>query len=638
MLNRPLLLLLFCFFATFCFFKEAALRGSHPRWGTRDSFLLTVITQSAILVFLTEGLSAFHLFQRQYLLTGWILVFIAISLLFVNMRVTRLGLNRNFFNLSDWKLPSIMLNPASAILLGLAGFQLITLAMVAYIYPPNNWDSLTYHLSRVMHWQQNQSVAIYATNIARQIQSQPFAEYAIANLQIMLKNDSYANFVQLFAFFTCFIGITSLTKKLGGSSDQQILAGVFCVSVPMLILQSTSTQNDLVVSQWVLCFIVMGLNLIEDLRNPVWIFAAGISLGLACLTKATAFIFVLPFCFWFGIVIIKKGLKNILTGVMIGFLALSINLGYLVRNTLLFSNPLGSTIMFYTTNEIHTIGGLVSNMIRNTALQFSGVNNSIAKGVLGWLQLLHTFTGYSSLDPRISLTDKNIFAGVDSGMALHEDFAGNPIHFVLIVLTICYSFYSYKKHSINRQLQVFMTCLLAGFIIFSYYLKFQEYGSRLMLPLFVLWAPGIILVWAAKPGRLMNIIVAGLLLFSFNWTFGNTLRGINQDSLARIENREQLYFANNPDLYPIFVGIADKLENSECRDLGLNLGENTWEYPIWVLLANRNWQGRIEHVDVHNPSVALADEKFIPCAVISDNSNGRKKYSFYDMTLEFYAP
>ena len=49
---------------------------------------------------------------------------------------------------------------------------------------PYNWDSLTYHLPRIMHWVQNKSVAHYATNIDRQIASPPLAEFI--NLHIYL--------------------------------------------------------------------------------------------------------------------------------------------------------------------------------------------------------------------------------------------------------------------------------------------------------------------------------------------------------------------------------------------------------------------------------------------------------------------
>ena len=636
-INTTLLLGL-CFCLLWAIYHEGSLRRPRPGWGKRDSFLLALTSEGAMIVLLTEGLSGFHLLQKKYLVAAWVGFLLIVLLLFIYLRAARLGLNRNLIDFSGWKLPRFNYSLSNIVLLCLVGFQLLTLAVVAYAYPPNNWDSLTYHMVRIMHWQQDQSVASYATNIARQVESQPFAEYVLANLQIMLGKDQYANFVQLFAFLVCLIGVTSITKKLGGNPGQQLLAGALSVSIPMAILQSTSTQNDLVVSQWLVCFVLMGLGLVQEPKNLLWVLGTGLSLGLACLTKATAFIFALPFCIWFGIILIRKSPGYIVSGLVIGILALGVNSGFLFRNIRLFSNPLGSTVMFDTTNQSHSIGGLASNMLRNTALNFADRQNPLFRGVLSGLQRLHQFTGLASSEPKITFEKAEIFNGFDQSQVLHEDFAGNPYHAILIFIAICFSFLAVRKNIFQRQVLVYGLCLILGFVGFSFYLKFQDFGSRLLLPLFVLWTPAIVLILAAGSERLMKIAVIGILLLSFGWTFGNILRPISLDALTAPKNREALYFANNPDLYPIYAGIADRIVSSNCHAIGLSLGENTWEYPIWILLSNRKWQGRIEHVSVNNPTAALTDKKFIPCAVISDNSNGKKKYSFYDMTLQFKAP
>ena len=48
------------------------------------------------------------------------------------------------------------------ILLGVIVVIAILLAVVAIVGAPNNMDSMTYHLGRVIHWIQNGSVAFYA--------------------------------------------------------------------------------------------------------------------------------------------------------------------------------------------------------------------------------------------------------------------------------------------------------------------------------------------------------------------------------------------------------------------------------------------------------------------------------------------
>jgi hypothetical protein len=640
MLPNKIFLLSMCFLAFFGTFKEVSLHNNQPRWGNRDSFMLALITQGTILVLLTEGLSAFHLFQRQYLLIGWVFVLIITLFLFGYLRVSRKGINLSLFNLSDWGIPCFRFSRIVMICLGLVGFQFIVLAMVAYVYAPNNWDSMTYHLSRVMHWQQNQSVAPYVTNIERQVQSQPFAEYEIANLQILLKNDRYDNFVQLFAFFVCFVGITNITKKLRGSFDQQILAGVVSATIPMAILQSTSTQTDLVLSEWLVCFVLMGINLNQEPKNRFWLIGTGLSLGLACLTKATALIFALPFCIWFGIFFVKGGLKNVIKGLLIAVLVLVINFGFLMRNYLLFSNPLGTGIMFQTANQIHTFGALSSNVIRNIALNFSDIQNPVFRGILSLLQLFHEFTGFTNTDPKISLYSKDIFEGFAQISTLHEDFAGNPIHTIINFLTVCLLFYVYKKSKMHPDVMFLGLNLVFSFLLFSYYLKFQLSGNRLLLPLFVLWAPVNILILWEVDERIAKFCIVGILLCSFYWTFGNSTRGINQDALSETKNREQVYFVNDPSQYLGYAEISDSIKSSDCLAIGLDISEDTSEYPLWVMLADRNWRGRIEHVNVSNPTSAMEDKKFMPCAIVSDNTDGQKNLLQFEKSKikYFYLP
>jgi hypothetical protein len=79
-------------------------------------------------------------------------------------------------------------SPFTLIVLMLIVLQVLILAMAVYQFTPNNWDSMTYHLARVVHWQQEQRVYHYATHIDRQIQLAPFAEFVIAHLHIAALN------------------------------------------------------------------------------------------------------------------------------------------------------------------------------------------------------------------------------------------------------------------------------------------------------------------------------------------------------------------------------------------------------------------------------------------------------------------
>jgi 4-amino-4-deoxy-L-arabinose transferase-like glycosyltransferase len=51
------------------------------------------------------------------------------------------------------------------------------------------------------------------------------------------------------------IGISLITKELGGNKTAQVISSLFCITLPMGILQSTSTQTDYVASLWIVIMV-----------------------------------------------------------------------------------------------------------------------------------------------------------------------------------------------------------------------------------------------------------------------------------------------------------------------------------------------------------------------------------------------
>jgi len=91
----------------------------------------------------------------------------------------------------------------------------LVVVLIASLAPPNSWDSMVYHMGRVVHWIENRNVDHYPTNITRQLISAPWAEYAIAQLQILSGGDHFANLVEWFALLGCVVAATDIAGRLG---------------------------------------------------------------------------------------------------------------------------------------------------------------------------------------------------------------------------------------------------------------------------------------------------------------------------------------------------------------------------------------------------------------------------------------
>ena len=216
----------------------------------RSSLLSSAIIWGILVTISTESLSILRLLTLSGILTVWLSIITVLTGIYYQLIKTK----KRSFNLSSIDLSLIKrIPPVSLVLLAGITFIVTIVAVIALVAPPNTWDSMTYHMARVVHWIQNRSVIHYPTYFAGQLVYPPFAEYVIMHLQILSDGDRFANLVQWFSMVGSIIGVSLIAKQLGANPRGQIFAAVFCATLPMGILQGSSTQNDYVVTFWLVC-------------------------------------------------------------------------------------------------------------------------------------------------------------------------------------------------------------------------------------------------------------------------------------------------------------------------------------------------------------------------------------------------
>lgn len=336
------------------------------------------------------------------------------------------------------------LAPTSFVLLSGIGFFMVMTSLIAIISPPNNWDSMTYHMVRVVHWIQNRSVGHYPTYYAAQLVHPPFAEFFIMHLQILSGGDRWANLVQWSSMIGSIIGVSLIAKQLGCGERGQIFSAVFCATIPMGILQSSSTQNDYVVAYWLVCLAYYTL-LSFNYKIPPFslIFAIAASLGLALLTKSSGYIYALPFIIWLFVGHVRNLRWKMWQPFLITFVVvLMLNINHYLRNTNLYGHPLATAD--YTDDykiEVYSLPTFISNIIRNLSLhvdivryfKLDGWLTPITGIVMKLVKIIHQFLGVDINDPRTTFPPNSYTV---SGVSFDENIAGNPLHLLLILLAL----------------------------------------------------------------------------------------------------------------------------------------------------------------------------------------------------------
>ncbi|MEH2279192.1 MAG: glycosyltransferase family 39 protein [Nostoc sp.] len=589
---------------------------SSHRKSLRSSLLSSSIILGVTITLITELLSLFHLINYGFLSGFWL--FLDIGLV-----ATYFSFSKNKFNLkyylSNYPFPNFLIY----LLVG-AFFVVGIVGLIALIAPTNNWDSMDYHMSRIVHWIQNHTVEHYPTSYTPQLYQNPWSEFAIMHFQILSGSDYFANLVQWFSMIGCMVGVSLIAQQLGADLLGQLLATVTTATIPMGILQASSTQNDYVVAFWIVCLAYYVLLIVQKGKttNLTDYFYLGSSLGLAILTKATAYFYVFPFLLWVVFSHIKYfKFKVWKPGLIVGFVALSLNISHYLRNYNLFGSPLGEPSAYK--NEVLGINVMLSNILRNAALHIGtpiGFWNGKAHKII---EIIHIFLGLDANDKRTTFAGNFFVPGGWSTLGLtgNENSAGNLVHFLLLLL--CISVFLIRKDFRKQSyLRIYIFATIATFLIFCYLLKWQPWNSRLHLPLFVLTSPFIGLILSKILQRRMAIFLALILIFSSSpWIFYNRYRPIIDSNNIFTVSRIEQYFSNRPYFKDPYTEAVEFLNTKSCSKIGLVLANDPWEYPFWVLMQQTKGKDfHIEHINVTNISVVKEKQApykdFEPCGVI----------------------
>jgi hypothetical protein len=592
-------------------------------WGWRASVMMTGLTWGSVLVLLTELLSLNHSLDSFSLSISWgiVLIILLVLLLWLanrtgfklpNLVQAREGINTwmRGQDLITWVMFSVL------------GIQAILLGVVALTYAPNTYESMTYHLPRVMQWLQNHSLANFAVSNVREIYFPPFTEFVFLNQIALAGSDHYVNLVQWAAFLFCLIAISAIAGELGARREIQIAAAMLGAGIPMAVLQATAARNDLVLSAWLLSLVWFGLRWEKEPDSWLWSVGTGLSLGLAILTKATSFVYALPLGVLIGILVIKNGgvRPGVVRAGVVLLLTLGLNLGHFGRNLAFYMNPMG--IHDRVKNDSMSPAVFVSNSIRNIAIHVPTecespltFLNQPGRWLLSGLERLHNLTRLSPTDVGTTWGYINVFER-SMGCVYNEHFSGNALH-ALLIFSTCLALLFLR--SVPLRVKWLNLALVTGFILLNYTLRWQVWGSHLQLPLFVLWVP--IVTITLSSFRWTGFSHAAALLaigLSFIWIYNNELRPLSGLISGSALSRNEQYFLSTQAKYSDFNSLTKTVVQSGCNRVGLRINSLDLEYPLWVLLKENGFDGVIHHIKVTNETSAFEDPSFVPCAVISN--------------------
>lgn len=530
---------------------------------------------------LTEILSLFHALRPGPLALCWALLLLAALRFFPGPTLPSLP-----------RLPGALLLVSIAAIVAVIGF-------IAVVSPPNSADALAYHLPRVVYWAQSGSVAFFPTHYYNQVMLPPLAEYIMLHTYVLSGGDHFVNLVQFLGLLGSLTVVCRIAQALGAGTRGQILAALFCATLPNGILQASGAKND-----YLLAFFLAAMVYFALLGRPLWL---ALALGLALLTKPTAYLFApaLLLGVWTPALVRSAPL--------IAAVVLLLNGPHWARNLALSGSPLGYDSaqgdgQFRWRNETFGLRPTLSNVLRHLSDQLGARSETWNQAVYRAVVRAHHWIGADPDDPNTTWRWTRFEPPRNAN---HEANAANRWH--LLLLVAC----GVALFRLPRPCRLYYAGIVLAFVLFCFYLKWQPFLARLELPLFVAAAP-IAGLFAERllPAPAQVLLCLFLLNNARPYLFENWTRPLRGPRSVLRTSRNDDYFSdmgqwNNQ---AAFLRAVDLVRRSGCTTAGIDNSIYQVEYPFQALLLQANPAVRF----VHTPTAVQ------PCAVLCLNCAGRE--------------
>lgn len=599
----------------FLLFYKDAQQWLDSSKSVRKSLLYAILLIALFIQIFTEIFSLFNVLNFYALLICW-----TCSLLV-----------SGYFLIKDkcYTFPTINISKAGKIPFVLIALFLLWLLILGILQAPNNWDSMTYHLARVMHWIQNQSVSYYASHIERQVVFTTLSEYCILHTILLTGNDYFANSVQWLSFLASLVCISLIVEQLGGSQKTAFVAVFLFMAIPMSMFQAVSTQNDLLASSFILAAYYFFLQWKQNFHK-FSVLGLGISVALATLTKSTSYFFLAPLVVAVFLVIVKKTKMNIfLQGVSMALIIIFLNSFYFARNLVAFKTIIPQTeATINVRNEVLNLPFFLSNNIKTFGFNFITNNVEIDRVVENTIYGVNRVLSINPNDKRVSFGNFELPFGIKF---YSHDYAPQTLHAWLLLLT--FPFYFIFRERFSNSFFYTSLMIFIGFELMILLLKWQPFGTRFQIPFWSwvsVWLSFLFEIKIAKQEKISNLVFYLLILALSSISYYYTYQCINI-SLKTERNifntdREYLYFIHRSDLYEAYQSLVRQIQKSSCKKISLSIQLDSWEYPLWRMLKNRNIDIYLKHKDVQNATNIFEKEEEFCGRLEIDNTKGIALY------------
>lgn len=401
------------------------------------------------------------------------------------------------------------------------GLNYALLAACILLFPQNITDTLYNHLSRIGYWIQQGSLKHYE-GFATVGMIYPYNNSLLISLPIVfLKTDMFAGFTQFFSAIVCMMSVYLLSIGMGLKKINGLIASVIVLTYPIIIYESITAQNDLLVAAFIAASFAMLVSFINTRNKKILVFSL-LALALSLGTNQYALIMLPAYCalFIYGIGVTKSPkIKSILKYVL-NFLLLFLLFGsysYL-QNFVIYGSPFGPKGFVENVTHISNLRDLPPKLLINSSRLFGqfiscdGLPPKTADFCLSTKEKVLT-----PILTRDITSDRFLYGSTPYDLSRPNIYNAELSWFGLlswILILPSFVYCLYKSIKKRNYLNLILLLSPLTFFIFIQFAKFgwDPYQGRYLITAIVLIQP--FTAWIFESKKLINKIFTSLICVS----------------------------------------------------------------------------------------------------------------------------
>ncbi|MFN8356500.1 MAG: glycosyltransferase family 39 protein [Spirosomataceae bacterium] len=224
----------------------------------------------------------------------------------------------------------------------------ITNLLLVMYTVPNEWDSMTGHLTRLMYYMQRGNMHHFGgTNWNIDTYPRSVCTIQIYSYLLSGKIENFFKLIHHVAYWICGIGAFGIAQRISKNFAASFFCGIVMWLLPNVLMQSTTTETDIVLCSYLTCLVYFLFTYRNSLKRR-YLYLAGMVFGIALGHKIT-FVLLLPsvgviilYTFFWGVgkSAFKLRIMHLAIGAIIGIGLFTLPTGY-IGNIRLYGHPIG---------------------------------------------------------------------------------------------------------------------------------------------------------------------------------------------------------------------------------------------------------------------------------------------------------